>query len=278
MRLGRLGIPATAIAAILLLGAATAGVLAARATVTSDLTVEDSPTPGSLAKFAGAASVPAAEPSPASIAEPSSARTPALSPAPTAEPTPAPPAPTEPPIEIPNRRSVAKSEAAIVEPTVATKDSESEDTGQGTVYTWRDGRATRRVVLQSDLVLQQAADSRPGDVVIASVGDDSIVRRQARHGAEAGPVFRSESGGELMALPGGVLLVLTPAWGQTEVTSFFAHNNIAADRTSALGTLPNGFRIETEPGFASLNLANALAGQDGVVLANPNWWREVEAK
>ncbi len=275
MRLTRLSIPAIAVAVIVLLGAATAGVLAARATVTSDLTVEDSPTPGSLAKFAGAASVSAAEPSPASIAEPSPVPATELSPAPTAEPT---PAPTEPPIEIPNRRSVAKSEAAIVEPTVATKDSESDDTGQGTVYTWRDGRATRRVVLQNDLVLQQAADRRPGDVVIASVGDDSIVRRQARHGAEAGPVFRSESGGELMALPGGVLLVLTPAWGQTEVTSFFAHNNIAADRTSALGTLPNGFRIETEPGFASLNLANALAGQDGVVLANPNWWREVEAK
>ena len=275
MTLKRLGIPAIAVAVIVLLGAATAGVLAARATVTSDLTVEDSPTPGSLAKIAGAASAPAVESSPASIAEPSPEPATELTPAPTAKPT---PAPTEPPIEIPNRRSVAKSEAAMVEPTVATKDSESEDTGQGTVYTWRDGRATRRVVLQNDLVLQQAADSRPGDVVIASVGDDSIVRRQARHGADAGPVFRSESGGELMALPGGVLLVLTPAWGQTEVTSFFDRNNIAADRRTALGTLPNGFRIATEPGFPSLNLANALAVQDGVVLANPNWWREVETK
>ena len=198
-----------------------------------------------------------------------------LSPAPTAKPT---PAPTEPPIEIPNRRSVAKSEAAFVEPTPATKDAASDDSGEGTVYTWKDGKATRRVVLQSDLVLQQAAGSRPGDVVIASVGDDSIVRRLARHGADAGPVFRSESGGELMALPGGVLLVLTPAWDQTEVASFFARNNIAASRTSALGTLPNGFQIETDPGFPSLNLANALAAQDGVVLANPNWWREVETK
>ena len=275
MTLKRLGIPAIAVAVIVLLGAATAGVLAARATVTSDLTVEDSPTPGSLAKLTVASSAPVVEPSPASIAEPAPEPASKLTPAPTAKPT---PAPTEPPIEIPNRRSVAKSEAAMVEPTVATKDSESEDTGQGTIYTWKDGKATRRVVLQKDLVFQRAADSQPGDVVIASVGEDSIVRREDRHGADAGPVFRSESGGELMALPGGVLLVLTPAWDQTEVASFFDRNNIAADRTSALGALPNGFHIETEPGFPSLNLANALAGQDGVVLANPNWWREVEAK
>ncbi len=274
MTLGRLGMPAAVTVAVALLGLAVAGLLVARAVVASESSVDDDRTPAARLA-AHRAPAPAVEATLASIAQPSPEPATELTPAPTAKPT---PAPTEPPIEIPNRRSVAKSEAAIVEPTVATKDSESEDTGQGTVYTWRDGRATRRVVLQNDLVLQQAADSWPGDVVIASVGDDSIVRRQARHGADAGPVFRSESGGELMALPGGVLLVLTPAWGQTEVTSFFDRNNIAADRRTALGPLPNGFRIETEPGFPSLNLANALAGQDGVVLANPNWWREVETK
>ena len=215
------------------------------------------------------------QPTAASISEPSPEPATELTPAPTAKPT---PAPTEPPIEVSGRQVAAKSVVPMVEPTLAPKDSGSEDSGDGTVYTWRDGKATRRVILRDDLVLQQAADSRPGDVVIASVDDDSIVRRQARHGAEAGPVFRSESGGELMALPGGVLVLLNPAWDQTEVTSFFARNNIAADRTSALGALPNGFRIETEPGFPSLNLANALAGQDGVELASPNWWREVETK
>ena len=39
-------------------------------------------------------------------------------------------------------------------------------------------------------------------------------------------------------------------------------------------TVPNGFVVATEPGFAALELANALAGEDGVVLSSPNWWRE----
>ena len=38
----------------------------------------------------------------------------------------------------------------------------------------------------------------------------------------------------------------------------------------------NAYFIETEPGFPSLNLANELAGQDGVVLSSPNWQTEVE--
>ena len=255
MRLTRIGVPAIAFTAIVLVGAATAGVLAARVGVDSAADV--------------------IEPTPAAVAEPSSAPASALSPQATAKPT---PAPTEPPIEISTRQVVGKSVVPMAEPTLAPKDSGAEGSGDGAVYTWQDGKATRRVILQDDLVFQRAADRQPGDVVIASVGEDSIVRREARHGADAGPVFRSESGGELMTLPGGVLVLLNPAWDQSEVTSFFDRNTIAADRRSPLGALTNGFQIETEPGFPSLNLSNALAGQDGVVLANPNWWRDIVTK
>ena len=45
-----------------------------------------------------------------------------------------------------------------------------------------------------------------------------------------------------------------------------------------MGFLENGFLVETEPGFPSLELANALASQDGVVMSSPNWWTEIEAK
>ena len=37
----------------------------------------------------------------------------------------------------------------------------------------------------------------------------------------------------------------------------------------------NGFFVETEPGLASLRLANSLVGQPGVVLSSPNWVLEV---
>ena len=42
---------------------------------------------------------------------------------------------------------------------------------------------------------------------------------------------------------------------------------------SSLDYLTNGFFVETDPGFASLDLAKALAGQVGVELSSPNWRR-----
>ena len=114
--------------------------------------------------------------------------------------------------------------------------------------------------------------------MVVKAGGDSIVQKQAKHGQDARPVFRSESGGELMTLPGGVLLALDPEWDQARVETFFSQNGIAADRTSELGFIENGFLVKTGPGFPSLELANALAGQDGVLVSSPNWWREVRAQ
>ena len=77
-----------------------------------------------------------------------------------------------------------------------------------------------------------------------------------------------------MTLPGGVLLVFDRDWRQAETNAFFVSRSIAKGRVSPLGAVPNGFVVATEPGFAALELANALAGEDGVVLSSPNWWRE----
>ena len=150
--------------------------------------------------------------------------------------------------------------------------------GQGTVYTWRDGDRTLRAVLQTGLVAQKTATNTPEDVVVAGGAGDSIVQRQPKHGQDAGPVFRSESGDGLMMLPGGVLLALDAQWDQTKVGNFFSSNHIPTERVSELDFLENGFFVESEPGIPSLELANELAEQKGVRISSPNWWREVEAK
>ena len=78
-----------------------------------------------------------------------------------------------------------------------------------------------------------------------------------------------------MTLPGGVLLALDPEWDGAMVNGFFARNNISKTRISELDYIPNGFFVRTKPGFPSLELANALAAQKGVLVSSPNWWREV---
>ena len=81
-----------------------------------------------------------------------------------------------------------------------------------------------------------------------------------------------------MTLPGGVLLVLNAEWSQSETNAFFSTNGIKMNRVSELGYVANGFFIETEPGFHSLDLANELVELDGVEVSSPNWGREATPK
>ncbi len=145
-------------------------------------------------------------------------------------------------------------------------------------YTWRDGDRTIQVWFDPKLAVQSDGDNLSRENIVASVGDDAKVGRasaSALHGG--GPVFWSNSG-ELMALPGGVVIVLDPSWAADEVHSFFERNGVDATRVSELDFVANGFYIDTEPGFASLDLANALAAQPGVELSSPDWWIERVAK
>ena len=157
--------------------------------------------------------------------------------------------------------------------------SELEGASPGTVYTYQDGDRTLRVVLEPprQAVKETIADAASEDGVSKKGELDSLTQKQS--GPDDGqPVFRSESGGGLMTLPGGIILALDPEWDQAAVEKFFSQNGISLDRTSELDFLDNGFFVETEPGFPSLELANALAGQEGVIISSPNWAREVELK
>ena len=146
-----------------------------------------------------------------------------------------------------------------------------------TEYTWEDGDRTLTVILQSDLVIDEDTTKKdtlanaPGGAIVKSADVDSKTRDQGL------PVFKSQSGA-LMTLPGGVLLVLDQKWDEMEVNAFFVANSITKDKLEALSYVDNGYFIETDPGFPSLNLANTLAEREGVILSSPNWWTEVTLK
>ncbi len=144
---------------------------------------------------------------------------------------------------------------------------------QGRIYTWKDGDRTRRAYLQSDLVVSRKDAALSGRDEGARPQAGKIVRVAGASETEGEPVFRSSSGA-LMTLPGGVLLVFDSNWGEAETAAFFDANGIAMDRVSPLGAIPNGFVVETDPGFPSLELANSLVGRGGVRLSSPNWWKE----
>ena len=138
-----------------------------------------------------------------------------------AEPTTMPAEPTTvPPLRLPTLPDKLPQQASPADRTTAT--AEVGSSAQGSVYTWQDGDRTMRVVLQTDLVVQKTETNEPGDVLVVRVGAHSIVRKKAGRGTDAGPVFRLESGGGLMTLPGGILLALDPEWDRDTVAGFFS--------------------------------------------------------
>ena len=155
--------------------------------------------------------------------------------------------------------------AVLAMPGAAALGQQDESDLEARTYKWRDGDRTLEAVLQPALTeseILEGDDRRQG---IA----DAVLAAQA----EGLPVFRSQ-GGSLMMLPGGVLLVVDAGWSEEETAAFFAANEIPTSRVSPLSWLSNGYLVQTEPGFASLELANALAELDGVEISSPNWWRE----
>ena len=146
-----------------------------------------------------------------------------------------------------------------------------------TEHTWQDGDRTLRVTLQLDLVLQEDASPTDKEGPTVETGKGVIVRKSDTSDTSGQPVFRSPSGA-LMTLPGGVLLVLEDAWTEAEVNSFFSRNGIKRDQVSELSYATNGFFVETDPGFPSLELANKLAAQKGVIISSPNWWTQVATR
>ena len=177
-----------------------------------------------------------------------------------------------------NRIPPAPVQEASSRPVSETADSSGKETGGGNVYTWQDGDRTMNIVLQEDLAAQSKSDNTPHDVIVAEGGGYSIVSKQYQYGSGDQPVFKSESGGGLMTLPGGVMLALDPEWDQTTVDKFFEANGITPDQVSELDFLDNAFYVETDAGFPSLELANTLAGKEGVTVSSPNWWRQMETK
>jgi len=91
------------------------------------------------------------------------------------------------------------------------------------------------------------------------------------------PVFKTVKGSTLLALPGNIIVELEPSISQKQAEVFFGSKGLRIFKKLELGDR-NFYEVETPAGAASLNLANSLVGQPGVISSTPNWWREVTAK
>ncbi|MCR9144312.1 MAG: hypothetical protein NXI24_18845 [bacterium] len=105
--------------------------------------------------------------------------------------------------------------------------------------------------------------------------DASAQQRLARGAvasSQLSPVFIQ--GGMRMALPGGVIVSLDPDWSDTQCRDWvIAQGSLVRERLKI--NSGNYYLIASGAGLASLEFANRLRGENGVLSATPNWWREV---
>ena len=219
----------------------------------------------------------------ATAAPTTAAATAAPTPSPAAERTPKPSA-AEGAERGPDSPEVSERPAQEPKPTpsgVSTTTGGSQGaaaSARGQEYTWHDGDHVQSVYLETTLVIQPSTENTDDDIVARDDGEASIVQAQPRHDeADTDPVFRSQAG-DLMTLPGGVLLALDPEWDQARVDRFFSDNRIDRSLVQERDFATNAFFVETDPGFPSLNLANELAEQEGVLISSPNWRTEVSLR
>ena len=161
-------------------------------------------------------------------------------------------------------------------------------------YTYHDGKRERTIYLQTDLVAQFGRQSAPmatqaeanfqsRQVRIWKLKGDSklksLIQEKASLSKEGfdSPVFTNgKNGGSKRALPGNVIVSLEVHWGQEQVQAWAENQNL-----KLLKKLPlkgNLFLVATQPGWPSLDVANKLRNQNGVLWATPNWWVERTAR
>ena len=155
----------------------------------------------------------------------------------------------------------------------------------GKIHSWQDGEYIISLWEAENLVMErydageqseQPTEIKPEDV-FADNGELRVVKKQSWHqiGGDVFPVFVTENG-SWKALPGDVIVVLSPEMEQTDIDAFFAGINL--NQTSKMDFTKNAYLVKTEPGIAGLELSNKLTGMREVALSSPNWWSPAELR
>ena len=155
----------------------------------------------------------------------------------------------------------------------------------GKVYGWQDGGyiislwEAENLVMErynTDAQSEQPTEIKPEDV-LADSGELRVVKKQSWHqmGSNVFPVLVNENG-SWKALPGDVIVVLSPEMDQTAINAFFGRMDL--NQISKMDFTKNAYLVKTEPGLAGLELSNKLTGMEEVELSSPNWWSPAELR
>ncbi len=141
-------------------------------------------------------------------------------------------------------------------------------------YTWRENGVTREVFL---------VENRVADFSVPGVAVRTVPRTAFRKSLQTGlpshqsPVFSdSLNGGNLRALPGGIVVTFPNAVSRTEAETWARRHGVEIEKR--IGTSGPMWLMRTEPGLPGLELANRLGESAPDVSVTPNWWIHLVSK
>jgi len=89
-------------------------------------------------------------------------------------------------------------------------------------------------------------------------------------------LYRSAHGQGVQALPGGMIVTLSPELSEKQAALWLEQREHSVLRK--LSPIRNVFLVDTPSGIASLKAANQLHESGEVVSASPNWWQPAVLK
>lgn len=122
---------------------------------------------------------------------------------------------------------------------------------------------------------RSATSPTPAPLVVIQPASQPLVRSV---GTTTSPVYRegNSPAGRLMALPGGVLIKLDPELTDSQVRAWASGKGLSIKQR--LNISGNWYVVDSAPGAASLDLANALQQSGEVLAATPNWWKQTAGR
>lgn len=169
----------------------------------------------------------------------------------------------------------------------------SKSTTSGNYY-WYDGKRKRTIsqdtsvvaeliipgagsVLKSQMASakavgrQTSATVKLWDVSAAGDANQSLSALSTSMKDSLSPVFTN--GGQRMVLPGGIIVTFKAGWDENKVKQWADSKGLTIKQKMNFG---NMYVLNSEPGLASLNLANSIYESGEVEGASPNWWQELQ--
>lgn len=137
---------------------------------------------------------------------------------------------------------------------------------------WYDSGRRRGLLLDEELTADFSGSATPLARKTAPAGKALGAATEGEVPGES-PVFRdADSPAVKRALPGGVIVTTRAATDRDSIDRLLAARGLSVSRQlDADGTR---WLVETAPGMAALELANALHESGDFAAVAPNWWRE----